>query len=190
MKIILSSLALAAMAMPAVAAADIEKIVVPCEETLCFFSWPKLPDVEGWHQDLEFSYHYSINAQAPERKSFSDARAVIYARAIPKSDEPEIENLAALIQRDRAEFLERKRGGTISQATPLLTADGRTLPSLVFAPKWWSDWEQIAYGEEGEYYLQFVLSGQSKRSFEDALPAFRQFVNGYGAEPTVSAPVH
>lgn len=34
----------------------------------------------------------------------------------------------------------------------------------------------VAYGEEGDYYLIFTVSGNSQSALQDATPAFKQLV--------------
>jgi hypothetical protein len=86
--------------------AEITKEAVLCENTgsLCFYWWPKLPEVSGWKQDKGSSYHFSINAQAPTGSTFSDAETVIYAKAAYKAKEPEVKDLNGFIQNDLAAF--------------------------------------------------------------------------------------
>jgi len=37
--------------LPINASAEIEKIALPCETGMCFYWWPKLVTVKGWHHD-------------------------------------------------------------------------------------------------------------------------------------------
>ena len=107
--------------------AEIEKLAIPGEEGICFYWWPKLPSVKGWHHDRKHSVHYSMNALAPDGAPFSIAEAVIYAQAIYKPREPETKSIQMLIDRDKKDFLGQTPDLTISEIQPLVTADGKAL---------------------------------------------------------------
>jgi hypothetical protein len=74
---------LASSAAPWPAAGEIEKRATACERVLCFHWWPKLPPLEGWHQDEARSFAFGVNALAPDGFTFGDAETVIYAKALP-----------------------------------------------------------------------------------------------------------
>ncbi len=61
----------------------------------------------------------------------------------------------------------------------MLTSDGSELESFTFFPAGKGNWEQVAYGEEGDYYLVFTVSSRSKDGFEKSWGAYEQFVKNY-----------
>lgn len=163
--------------------AEIEKMGVPCKEKLCLLYWPKLASVKGWHHDREASEAYGMNAQVPEGFTFADAKTVIYARALYKPGIPETTSLDMLIQDDRKEFLARDPEMTIAEVPPLKTADGQSLRSFTFSSKKEGNWEQVSYGEEGDYYLVFTVSSRTKGGFKEALGSYGKFITSYKEKP-------
>lgn len=166
--------------------AEIIKEAVLCEKTgsLCFYWWPKLPDVPGWRQDKGNSYHYSINAQTPTDSTFSDAETVIYAKAAYKAKEPELKDLNGFIQNDLAAFRGDDPGIKISEIAPMQTLSGQQLKRFSFAPSGKGNWEQVSYGEEkdkngDEYFLTFVISSRTKAGLARNLSAYEQFISNY-----------
>jgi hypothetical protein len=66
------------------ACAAIEKNSVVCDTGICFYWWPTLPAINGWHQDKEQSFHENANVLAPDGSTSVDAETVIYANAVYK----------------------------------------------------------------------------------------------------------
>jgi hypothetical protein len=151
---------------------------------LCFFWWPKLKEVSGWQQDMSHSYHYRMNTQAPTGFTFSNAEAVIYARAIYKPEVPNIKNIEQFIENDKANFLRNAPSLSISQSETMKDKEGKNFTSYQFKPSGKGNWEQIAYSEEidedqNEYYLVFVLSSRTEIGYKKSIDAFNKFVTSY-----------
>lgn len=166
--------------------AQMEKIVTNCDTGTCDFWWPVLPAVKGWHHDRESSYLYSANAQAPDGKSFKEADAVIYAKAIYKSRVPQFTTLTALIESDLKRFRSAEPDLTITPSESMATADGQQLKTFDFVPGKNGNWERTAYGQEGDFYILFTLSARQQNSFTTALPAYREFINHYLEKSTIT----
>jgi hypothetical protein len=175
----LLALAIILMAASATASAEIEKVAVPTDNGLTLHWWPKLPDVAGWHFDRDASYHYGFAAWAPDDSTFADAEAVIYARAIYKPRDLETKSLDMLIERDKQRFLAGSPGTRIEPAASLRTADGRSFRSLSFSQSPSGTWDRAAYGEEGDFYLMFIVSSRSQSGYQKAMGAFETFVARY-----------
>ena len=161
------------------ARAEMERIATPCETGFCFHWWPKLIEIKGWHHDREHSLHYSFNAQAPDGKTFANAETVIYANAPFKPRMPETKNLQLLIQDDQNKFKSDFQGVVIGEAEPLVTGDGQKLRSFTYYPTKSGSWEQVSYGEEGEFYLVFTISSRTKKGLDEALKYYKQLINAY-----------
>ena len=173
---------LLALALPA--AAEIEKYAVPSEQGFCLHWWPKLPSIEGWEQDREHSLHYSVNALVPSGSSFADSDVVMYAKAVYKPREPEATSLSVLIENDRSDFIKNVPGVKIEEVEPLTTGDGKKLRSLTFTPPAsGGNWEQVSYGEEGDFYLIFTLSSRSADGFRSARAVYRDLISRYKEKP-------
>jgi len=167
----------------AAANAEIEKLAVPCGQQICFYWWPKLAAVKGWHHDREHSFYYSANAQAPDGTTFADAESVIYAKALYKPRIPETKSLEDLIDRDKKAFLSRDPHIVYAEAEPPVTSDGRTLKSFTFFPGKAGSWEQVSYGEEDDFYLIFTVSSRTKEGFAKAAEDYRTFIRQYKKNP-------
>lgn len=161
------------------AKARIEKVAIVCKVGLCLYWWPALAKVNGWHHDQGASIADAVNAEVPDGFTFANAVAVIYAKAIYKPRQPETKSVAVLIKQDKATFLRHDPTLEITRVSPLKTADGRTLESYTYFPRTKGNWEEVSYGEEGEYYLVFVVSSQTKAGFEKALGAYKEFIGEY-----------
>lgn len=159
--------------------AEMEKLVVPCEQKVCFHWWPKLPVVEGWHHDREHSLKYSYNAQAPDGSTFGDAETVIYAKALFKPAFPNLKTLEAVVEDDRQKFISSNHGIEVKEAAPLTTGDGKQLKSLTFHSPRQGSWDRVAYGEEGQFYLVFTLSSGSSAGYQKATAAYERFIEHY-----------
>ena len=158
--------------------AEIEKLAIPGESSIQLYWWPVLPEVEGWHHDREHSLLYNANAQAPDGFNFADAETVIYVKSVHKPRVPELKTLADFIESDLNKF-RVKEDVTISRGVNLETNDEKSLVTYLFSPKEKGNWEQVAYGEEGEYYLIFTISSRNKKSYKAALEYYEQYVSGY-----------
>jgi hypothetical protein len=161
------------------AQAEIEKTAQPCDTGICVYWWPKLPQIHGWHQDKDQSFYSGIYAMAPDGHSFRNAEAVIYAIATHKRQAPETQSLTRFIAADKNRFTASDPDITITEVSRLSTGDGQRLRSFTFLPKSKGSWEVVSYGEEGDYYLTFVLSSRTRAGFDKAQPAFRQLIAAY-----------
>ncbi len=169
------------------ARAEIEQTVAPCDRGTCVYRWPKLPQIKGWHQDKTQSFSSGISAWAPNGHSFVNADAVIYAIATYKPTVPETNSLVNFIAADTSRFIVSDPSISITEVKELVTGDGQKLRSFTFQPESKGSWEVVSYGEEGNYYLTFVLSSRSKDGFEKAQIAYRQLIAGYRVKPRQSS---
>ena len=181
-KIIIGILA-SLLAFSTAASAEMEKLAVPCGQKVCFYWWPKLAPVKGWHHDRQHSFYYGANAQAPDGHTFANAESVIYARALYKPRSPETKSLEDLIGRDKKDSLSRDPNIVYAEAGPLKTGDGRTLKSFTFFPRKGGNWEQVSYGEEDDFYLIFTVSSKTQEGFTKAAEDYRTFIRQYKRNP-------
>ncbi len=167
------------LSVPLGAAPEIEKVGQVCEKGLCLAWWPKLEPATGWHHERGPSLQNGVNVQVPDGFTFSNAETVIYAKAAYKPRIPETTSLEALIKNDKDEFRKDDPGITITRVSPLKTKDGKVLESYTFFPTAKGNWEEVSYGEEGEYYLIFTISSRSHAGFLGSLPVFEQYIAQY-----------
>jgi hypothetical protein len=162
--------------------ADVEKIATTCEQQICFHWWPKLPKIEGWQHDRQSSIHYNFNALAPTGKLFTDSEAVIYANAVYRPRGPNEKTLASFIESDISQFREDTPGLVVDEEKPLMTGDGQQVLVFRLKPSQTGQWERVAYFEEGDYYMVFVLSSRSERGLSSASPAYEILLLRYRAK--------
>jgi hypothetical protein len=161
---------------------EIEKnAAISCKDNqnICLYWWPKLPEIKGWHQERESSFHYNANALAPDGKTFNNAEVVMYAAAFYKPRMPETTSLDMFVSDDKSKSIQDNPGLVISAAGWLATADGQRLKSFTFRPTKGGNWERVSYGEEGDFYLVFTISSRTKRAYEKAMPSYKSMVNTY-----------
>jgi hypothetical protein len=168
---------------PLSAFSEIEKVGQLCEKGICVAWWPKLTSVKEWHHEREPSFANSVNIQVPNGFTFSNADTVIYAKAIYKPRAPEIKSLDMLIKRDREKFISRDPDIVVTETKNLKTGDGRFLNSFTFFPKSEGNWEQVSYGEEGDFYLIFTISSRSRAGFDETFHVYEQYVGQYKEGP-------
>ncbi len=144
---------------------------------------PKLPSLAGWHQHMMRSFDDKANVLVPDDAAQAGAETTLYAKAILKSRNPDLTTIDVLIARDKQDFAEHVPGVTIQEAPPIATADGNTLKSVAYLASAAKDWERVAYGEEGEFYLVFSVSSRSKAGFDSAQRAFEQLIGQYKEKP-------
>lgn len=166
--------------------AEMQKIATVCPSGVCFHWWPILPSVEGWRHDRDASLSNGFNAQVPVTSNFADAEALIYAIAPYKPRMPNIKSLAEFIEGDKAAFVAETPDIGITEVEPLFTKDGQRLRSFLFQPKTKGQWERVSYGEEGDFYLVFVVSARTKEGLDRVLADYRQFINRYEKTPNSS----
>ena len=166
--------------------AEIFRQASVCNESgqMCFYLWPKLKKVSGWSQDVQHSFYYKANAQAPSGYTFANAEAVIYAKVVYKPQRPEIESIEQFIEQDKSDFLAKDPKLSISELEELRDRAGRKYATYRFLPEGSGNWEQVAYSEEkdkdgNEYFLVFVLSSRSESGYNNSTNAFKQFIASY-----------
>jgi hypothetical protein len=159
--------------------ADIYKLAVPTDQGIQFYWWPIVPSIDGWTHDEGASRAHGVNALVPAGQTFSGAPAIIYARAMYKPRIPEVKSLGQLITDDIATFKQDFPGVAVDKLSAIRDGDGRSHPYYSFNPKGNGSWELVAYGEEGDFYLIFTLSGQSKAARDAARSAFEKLVSRY-----------
>ena len=183
MKLILSILLLS---ISATLHAEIHKEALVCEKAggICFYWWPELPTIDGWQQDKDNSFRYSMNAQAPIGFNFGNAETVIYAKAIYKAAQPETKNLDEFIKNDHASFLAKDSTIKIQELSPVTNSVANKLKSFSFTPQKSGNWERVTYGEESDkegnqYFLTFVVSSRTESGYNNAMATYVQFINQY-----------
>ena len=179
MRIAAAGLALLAITAPA--QGEILKFMIPSEKGLSAKWWPKVPALPGWHQDQGASEHFSLNALAPDGSTFARAEAVMMAKANYKPRQPKITTLAQLVEDDRKSTLAVLPDARITALPDMKDADGKRLLVRAFAPgkDGKGNWEAVAYGEEGDFFLIFTLSARSQKSYQQNFKMFETLVARY-----------
>ena len=161
------------------AVAETERIATTCEKSVCFYWWPKVVPPPGWQQDRDQSIRFNFNAMAPGDKSFVNAETVMYANAVYRPRVPEAKTLEDFVVTDHAKFRSETPGLSIVSASALKTSDGKIAKTWALIPKAQGQWERVAYFEEGEYYMVFVISSRSEAGLQREMPSFERFIESY-----------
>jgi hypothetical protein len=163
--------------------ADVDKVATACEAQICFHWWPKLPSVEGWGHDRANSLHFNFNALAPVGKTFSDAETVMYANAVYKPRVPQDKTLTSFIEGDLQKFRDENPELKVIEESPLKTADGKLLQVFRLSPLKQGQWERVAYLDEGDYYIDFVISSRSEKGLSESSRAYEALIKSYREKP-------
>jgi len=159
--------------------AEIHKEAFPTETGMQFRWWPIMPKVEGWVHDRQSSLNYSINAQVPLGKSFSDSETIIYSRAVYKPRVPNLKTLEAFIENDKITFLKKEPSISIKELKSFKNQQGINFRSFSFLPTKTGNWERVAYSEEGDFYLVFTISSRSEHGLEENINSYDRFLSKY-----------
>jgi hypothetical protein len=135
-------------------------------------AWPKLPSVEGWHQDQAASFANTANALIPDGVSFDGADATILARGLPRSGN----SLSQVMESDRAAASD---GSHAARLADIADKDGRPFIVNAYKPARSGKWKADAYAAEGRYLLVFTLSARSQDAYDKAFPVFSQMLQNY-----------
>jgi len=183
----LVSFALIGAASSTARAEIVKQAIVDCaKKGICFYWWPKLPTLPGWHTDQSANFANGgngINTLVPDGYNFSNAEAIMYANADYKAryiiKHPNTTTLDGYIENDKTGFAPVSKDLSITEVKPLLNGDGKTLRSFTFFRPNEKNWEQVTYYEEGDYYITFVLNSNSESGFRANLPAYEALVKAY-----------
>ncbi len=89
-------------------------------------------------------------------------------------------NLQAFIEFNEFEYNSKSLGIEVEEVEPLVTADGQRLRSFINSNTKTGFVDRSSYGEEGDFFLIFVISARSKKWLDDeALRDYKQFINTY-----------
>lgn len=87
--------------------------------------------------------------------------------------------LDELIAQDQKRFRSEIPDIDIVSDGPLKTRDGKIARTWRLSPKSKGQWERVAYFEEGEYYMVFVISSRVKSGIEKNMSSFESMVVNY-----------
>lgn len=188
-KIILA-LVLPVASLPAANAEIVKSAILEGKDCTCFYWWPKLPAVFGWHTDENANYAKGangINTLVPNGSTFNDADVILYASATYKpryeKKNPASKTLEAFIEDDESEFREEDKDTVVTETEPLFTHDGQKLRSFTFFRPKERNWERVSYGQEGDFYLVFVLNAHSEEGYRKGQTVYEGLVRQYSEKP-------
>lgn len=165
--------------------AGIEKVAIPTSSGLKLMWWPKVTPPNGWHFDQGSSYHFSFNAMAPNGSTFSKAETVMYAKADYKPRLPAATSLQKFVSNDMTSYKNEIPSVAIVHESPLHIGHHCQCPVVFYHPAAGTsgNWEQVAYCEDGTYFLTFVVSSRTNAGLQAAMPAFRSMLSSYRVGP-------
>jgi len=164
--------------------AGVEKLASVSDQGICPYWRPIVPALAGWVHDKEAEDGCTrggngISALVPQGQTFDSAPAVIYARAMYKPTVPQAKSLEQFIRNDMAEFKQNFPDLVVDKLPAIKDGDGKSLSYHAFRSASAGYWEFVAYGEEGDYYLIFTLSGKTKAARDAARRDFERLVSRY-----------
>ncbi|MCC6694287.1 MAG: hypothetical protein IT365_01525 [Candidatus Hydrogenedentes bacterium] len=168
-----------ALLFPVAGWGEIEKQAIRTDEGFAFYWWPKLPSIDGWEPDRDASFHYQVNAIVPKGKGFADAETVMYAKAIYKPGIGDTKSVDDLVKNDTEHFKEDDPSIEIKQLPDIVDGDGKKLKVYRFTPAKEGNWEAVAYGSEGDFFLIFAISSRSAAGFDAQFPKFKELLGKY-----------
>ena len=176
MHAVVAGLALA-VALPAQAGLD--PVYGTCDGHSCLWHEPTVRPPQGWEFKEQASARYHARAFSPTGSNFANATAVMYAKAVPKDGQPP--TLAGFMSQDIASYRAKDAKLKVTTGLAYPDGDGRRLQAIAIVPGSGDgmQWQTIAYGEEGAFYLVFALSGSGLVEHDAALPAFQQMLASY-----------
>lgn len=181
--------AIALLAAVPMATAEVEKYVDVdhgCANAAgCFYWWPKVVAPSGWHHDEDASRQNTSNILVPDGKTFADAETIMYARSPYKPRLKSVASLAQFIAQDKADTLKALPGTIVADGAPMTDGDGKVLKTVTFSPPagGHGSWERLAYSEEGDFYLLFVISSHSTAGLAKDMKAFESLIASYKEKP-------
>jgi hypothetical protein len=142
-------------------------------------SWPKLPDIPDWHQDQELSMKKNANFLVPDGADPATSDVTIQARGYPRSGDTS--SLSQLIDKDQAGA---PSGTQVQKGPNLYDKDSTAFTLMTYMPAQGQngEWKAIAYSEEGDYLLAFMLEAHSKAGFDKNLPVFNGLIQRYAKD--------
>ena len=168
------------MAAAPAAHAGLEPVLGTCGASPCLWQEPAVTAPKGWVLKDPASRRYHARAFAPAGSNFENATAVMYAKAVPKQGQPA--TLDGFVSQDVASFRAQNARLQVKTGLSFADGDGRRLKAVQLLPgSGGGQWETIAYGEDGDFYLVFALSATGVVEQQAAEPAFAQMVASYHA---------
>jgi len=168
-----------ALAVVLPAQAGLEPILGTCNGASCLWHEPAVRAPQDWEFKEQASTRYHARAFAPVGTNFANAPAVMYAKAVPKEGQPS--SLAAFMAQDIAGFRAGDAKLQVKTGLSYPDGDGHALKAVQLVPGsgHGGQWQTIAYGEEGAFYLVFDLSASGVVEHDAAVPAFEQMLASY-----------
>lgn len=165
--------------------AGIQKVAIPTNTGLKLMWWPKVTPPKGWHFDQGSSYYFDFNAMAPDGSTFSKAETVMYAKADYKPRLQATTTLQVFVNEDMASFEKDKPRIAILHEPSLHFGQTQKCQLVFYHPTAGNpgNWEQVAYCEDGAYFLTFVVSSRTHAGLQAAMPAFNSMLSSYSFGP-------
>jgi hypothetical protein len=171
-RLVLSVLLAALTSLAGVVPAGAEMLAFPTPQGIK--SWPKLPDIQDWHQDQESSLRLGANFLIPDGVDPATAEVTIQARGFSRRNGG---SLSQLVDNDRA-----AAGAQVKQIADVADKDGTPFNLYVFAPASSANMRAVAYSEEGDTLLAFTFTARTKAAYDANFPVFVGLIQKYAQE--------
>jgi len=166
--------------------AGVDKLFDPncSDESDCAYWIPKFPALKGWHIDEKDSLETRSRVLVPDGAK-ADGPA-IYGRALRTIDITETrQSVAGVMEKEREEAEMMYPGSTFAGGPDLKSGDGKVVKTQTSEPPAegeYKRWRRYAYLTEGDLFLTFELSTNSKAELDAHMKDFEQLIARYKAK--------
>jgi len=180
------------LAASAPARADIErKATIGCDANgngqICFYIWPALPSLPGWHQDEGASFHYSANMVVPDGQTIDGAPSILCGNVVAedgyKTDHPSPNAVDGFIADDIANTRKDNPDVVITEIEPAVSADGHKLRVFTIRKLKGGHSQILTYTEDGDkdgkFFVVLMLDSKTDQALETDTPVFIKMVSQY-----------
>ena len=164
--------------------AELYELKYPSKSKFLKNIWVPVLNINGWHQDKEHTLWLHSNIHVPDGSTYINSPIKIFANAVNKKRHPKFKSLTDFIDNYYiAGFGELERNVKPKKEKNIYTADGKELISYSISSLTDLPWERVSYGEEGDYFTIFTLSGRTEDAYKSALPIYLKSLEEYSATP-------
>ncbi|CAN5161307.1 hypothetical protein BH10PSE17_BH10PSE17_04280 [soil metagenome] len=165
--------------------AVVDTVPQPCGANVCLWDKPRIDPPKGWTLDEALSRSTRVSVFTPADRGLSGAPAVFYARAAKREENTKSRDVAAFAAADLDRMLSSQLTLSATSLGDLKVDNARFLRRRVATSTAEGTHETLAYVEDGEYFVTFVLSARSAVEHDRLRPVFERWLRSYkvGAAP-------
>jgi hypothetical protein len=136
----------------------------------------------GWNVDQYYSNYYGMTIFVPNNYTFANSNTAIYIRTYNKSQYAQFPDLNSLINYEIENFKSTMPDVIITKQNPVINSKGGSYQAYNLVSNKESRWQEIIFGDMGNYFIIFTLNSNSALGYDNELPAFKQFIQKYAVQ--------